>query len=249
MTSVLRLVARYTPRTLTAALVILAPVSALAQVLPATPLQWLAPLPAPTVPASRLQTAREVPGTFLKGRVMVGVTIGRALTPDRDLGSHWHLSPFFRNTPRRAGWGPSFGLNWFSGDISVPINGQRTTIGEVKVRPIMAGVAYTIGRGRARTSFSFVGGYAFTRAKVTAALPSGTTASIDIGDAWVVRPNVGLTYALTRRLAIIGSIGYVYTNPTLTINVGQQGQAPALISGSFRGDYVNLTAGMAFSIF
>lgn len=249
MTSILRSAARPMPWALAATLVILAPVSARAQVLPSTPLQWVAPMPAPTVPASRVEAAPEVSGTFLKGRFMVGVMMGRALTPDRDLGSHWHLSPFFRNTPRRTGWGPSFGLNWFSGDITVPINGQRTAIGEVKVRPIMAGVAYTIGRGRARTSFSVVGGYAFTRAKVTAALPAGTTASIDIGDAWVVRPNVGLTYALTRRLAIIGSIGYVYTNPTLTINVGQQGQAPTLISGSFRGDYVNVTAGMAFSIF
>ena len=64
----------------------------------------------------------------------------------------------------------------------------------------MGGIWYTIGEGPLRTSFSLVGGYAFTSAKVTAALPSGTAASIDITDAWVVRPNVGFTYTLTRRL-------------------------------------------------
>jgi len=80
-------------------------------------------------------------------------------------------------------------------------------------------------------------------------LPDGAVASIDIENAWVVRPNVGLTYALTRRLALIGSLGYVYTNPTIAINVSQQGQAPSRVSGSLRSDYVSITVGTAISIF
>ena len=235
--------------TLAATLVMFAPVSAQAQVLSSKPLEWLALMPASPVPASPIGAVQELPRSFLKGRFMIGVNMSRAVTPDRDLGSHWIISPVFRNTPRRLGWGPSFGLSGYAGDLVVPIDGTRTTVGEVKIRPIMAGVAYTIGRGRVRTSVGLVGGYAFSSAKVTAALPSGTTASIDIGDSWAVRPNVGLTYALTRRLALIGSIGYIYTNPTITINVSQQGQAPYRASGSFRSDYVNITVGTAISIF
>jgi hypothetical protein len=192
---------------------------------------------------------QERPGSYLKGRFLIGVTMSLAATPDRDLGSPWRLSPVVRNTPRRTGWGPSFGLSWYSGDIAVAIDGERKTIGEVKVRPIMAGISYSIGRGRAKTSFGLVGGYAFTTAKVTAALPSGTTASINIGDAWVVRPSVGLTYALTRRLALIGSIGYVYTRPTMTIDVSRPGQVSSRVSGAFRSDYVSARIGTAFSIF
>jgi outer membrane protein W len=117
------------------------------------------------------------------------------------------------------------------------------------VRPVMAGVGYTLGHGRALTNFSLVAGYAFTRAKVTTALPSGMGATIDVSNAWVVRPNVGVTYALKRRLALVGSIGYVFTNPTITVDVTQPGQAPIRVSGAVRSDYFNISVGMAVSIF
>jgi hypothetical protein len=185
----------------------------------------------------------------MAGRFLVGVTTGGKLTPDDALGSRWSVAPFVRNTPGRVGWGPSFGFSWFSGDIAIPIDGRRTPIGEVKVRPVMAGVGYTFGHGRARTNLSLVAGYAFTSAKVTAALPAGTEATIDIGRSWVVRPNVGVTVALTRRLALVGSVAYVYTNPTITIGVTQPGQAPLRLSGTFRSDYLSFTVGSAFSIF
>jgi hypothetical protein len=234
---------------LAATLAMFAPVSAQAQLLQAQPLQWLALMPAAPAPALQVGAPPELSGLFLKGRFLIGVNMTRGLTPDRDLRSQWHLSPVIRNTPRRTGWGPSFGLSGYRGDIDVPIDGRRMTIGEVKIHPIMAGISYSIGGGRLRTSFGVVGGYAFSSARITAALPSGTTASIDVSDAWVVRPNIGLTYALRRRLALIGSVGYVYTNPRIAVNVGQQGQAPGRVSGSFRSDYVNISVGTAISIF
>ncbi|MFO7692908.1 MAG: hypothetical protein R6V57_07485 [Vicinamibacterales bacterium] len=231
-----------------AAWLVLAPAGAAGQELPSTPLSWQAPLPAPppsTVPA----TGRQEQRAFLKGRFLVGANVTHGLTPDDDVGSRWSLSPFFRNTPRRVGWGPSFGLNWFTGDLAFSIDGVRTTIGTVKVRPVMAGVGYTIGGSRTRTTLSLVGGYAFTDATVTAALPPGTTATISIDDAWVVRPNIGMTVALTRRLALVGSIGYIYTNPTVTVNVTRTGGSATQLSGTYRSDYVNITVGTAVSIF
>lgn len=232
-----------------AALVMFAPAVVHGQELPSTPVQATVPLsyaPPPTYP---IGVVKETAGSFLKGRFLIGVNLAHSLTPDEDLGSHWGVSPVIRNTPRRLGWGPSFGLSGYAGDIVAPVNGQKTTIGEIKIRPLMGGISYSIGEGPLRTSFSLVGGYAFTSATVTTALPSGTSASIDITDAWVVRPNVGLTYALTRRLALIGSVGYVYTNPTIAITVNQQGQAPRRFSGTFRSDYVSITVGTAVSIF
>jgi len=232
-----------------AVLLMLVPAAVRAQDLPSKPLSWLATLPVPS-PSPVVSPSGEVgQRPFLKGRFLVGVNVTHGLTPEDDVGSRWSISPFFRNTPRRVGWGPSFGLNWFTGDIAVSIDGRKTTVGEVKVRPVMAGVGYTIGSGRARTTVSLVGGYAFADATVTAALPAGTTASIDIDDSWVVRPNVGVTFALTRRLALVGSIGYIYTNPTVTVNVTQLGRAATNVSGTYRSDYVNITVGTAVSIF
>lgn len=227
----------------------LTPLVGRAQELSSTPFQSQVSLPAAPAPSCPAGPAREGPGAFLNGRLLVGVNVAHSLTPDEAIGSRWSLSPVIRNTPRRLGWGPSFGLSGFGGNIVVPVDGRKTTIGELKIRPVMGGVSYSIGAGRLRTSFSLVGGYAFTSAKVTAALAPGTTAAIDITDAWVVRPNVGLTYALMRRLAVIASVGYVYTNPTIAITVGQPGQPPGRLSGSFRSDYVSITMGTAVSIF
>jgi hypothetical protein len=207
------------------------------------------PVPAAAPSPEGLPTVVEGRGEFLKGRVLVGVNLTHGLTPEDYVGSRWSVSPFFRNTPRRVGWGPSFGLNWFTGDIDVVVDGVRTAIGEVKVRPIMIGIGYTLDGGRARTTVSLVGGYAFTAARVTAALPEGTTASISITDAWVVRPNLGVTVALTKRLALVGSIGYIYTNPTITANVTRLGRTAGSVSGAYRADYVNIAVGTAVSIF
>jgi hypothetical protein len=226
-----------------------APAVAQAQDLPSKPLNWIASLPAAV--SSSLPPPADGNGrtSFLKGRFLAGVTVTHGLTPEDYVGSRWSVSPFFRNTPRRVGWGPSFGLNWFTGDIDVLVDGVRTTIGEVRVRPIMAGIGYTLDGGRARTTLSLVGGYAFARARVTAALPEGTTASISITDSWVVRPNVGVTVALTKRLALVGSIGYIYTNPTITVDVTRLGRTAGSASGAYRADYVNITVGTAVSIF
>ena len=234
---------------LTAALVMLVPGALRAQTLPSTPLAVALPMPGPVSPAIPVPSELGDAARYLKGRFLVGVNFSHGLTPEDNVGSRWSVSPFFRNTPRRVGWGPSFGLNWFRGDIDVAIDGVRTTIGEVRVRPVMIGIGYTLDGGRARTTISLVGGYAFADAKVTAALPEGTTASISIDDSWVVRPNVGVTVALTRRVALVGSIGYIYTNPTISLSVTRLGRTTGSASGAYRADYFNVTVGTAVSIF
>lgn len=180
---------------------------------------------------------------------MVGVSVSHVLTPDSDLGQKWSVSPVFRNTPRRNGWTPAIGLNWYTGDIAVPVDGRRTTIGEIRLRPVMAGIGYSMGRGRARTTIGVVAGYAFNSSVVSRELPAGTTASISVTDAWVVRPSVALTYALTRRLAIISSVGYVYMDPTVRATLDEHGIRKSVGLGSYRADYVNFKVGTAFSFF
>jgi len=219
--------------------------------LASTPLLAITPMPSVAISAvwTAPGAAREMPPGPLKGRFLVGATTSISVTPDVDLGSSWRVSPFIRNTPRRSGWGPSFGLNWFTGDVRVAVDGTKVTLGEVKVRPVMAGVSYAIIRGRAITNLSLVGGYAFNRARVTYALPEGTSASMHIGNAWVVRPNVGLTFALRPRLALVGGVGYVFSKPSITIDIDKAGQPRQTVGGRYRSDYFAATAGLAFSIF
>ena len=200
-------------------------------------------------PAAAPPAAAPSTRPFLDGRFMIGVSGSHVLTPDSDLGQRWSLSPVIRNTPRRYGWSPVVGLNWYKGDIAVPVNGQQTVVGELKLRPVMAGIGYSIGRGPTRTTIGLVGGYAFNSAVVSQDLPADTSVSISVGNAWVVRPSVTLTYALTRRLAIVSSVGYVYMDPTIRVSVNSHGQHTSLALDHYRSDYINFTLGTAFSVF
>src|SRR5207249_2215642 len=42
----------------------------------------------------------------------------------------------------RPGWGFHWGLNWYAVDIDRPIDGLMTELGELRLRPLMAGYGY-----------------------------------------------------------------------------------------------------------
>lgn len=202
-------------------------------------------------PQATLPEATELkPKGFMKGRFLVGANFSQRLTPDTDLGSAFKFSPFFRTTPRRNGWGPSFGLNWMSTDIYVPVNGQKVAVGTAKLRPVMVGIGYSFNRGgRLVTNLSMVGGYAINDARLDRALPAGYSADLEVKDAWVMRPQVGLTYAVTRRFALVGSMGYVVTNPTISLHVTAPDGSRQSFSDTLMTHYFSVSTGAAFSIF
>lgn len=212
--------------------------------------QWTALPPNLTGMVRPAAGPEETGPPFLKGRFLIGANVGRALTPAGDLGSGaWRVMPFFRFTPRHGGWGPSFGFTGLRTDLMAPVDGRSIPVGTVRIRPVMGGIGYSIRRGPTITSFSMVGGYAFSSARVDHPLPVGTTIDVHMKNAWVVRPHVGVTVAATRRFAIVGSLGYVMTNPTITVSIRQDGQLPRTVSGSYRSHYLSFNVGAGFSIF
>ena len=60
-----------------------------------------------------------------------------------------------------TGWGWTGGLGWFASDIDRSVGGQTIEIGEVHVKPLMAGYGYTYSFGRTSWSAELIGGYAF----------------------------------------------------------------------------------------
>ncbi len=152
----------------------------------------------------RSRAAQEPAGSFLKGRFLIGVNVTHSLTPDQDLGSHWSVSPVIRNTPRRLGWGPSFGLSGYTGDIVAPIDGQEDDDWRDQDPPAHGRHLVLDRRRPSQDELQPRGRVRLLERQGHGRAASRDAASIDITDAWVVRPNVGFTYALTRRLAIIG---------------------------------------------
>jgi hypothetical protein len=122
------------------------------------------------------------------------------------------------------GFGPTIGFDWYSVGVETTVGGQRVYLGRVRVRPVMAGVAYNWNRGKYWLSMSVVGGYAFARLAVNdralPALRSGLGAgflSVDAGNSFVWRPQLGVWYDAAARVGVTASIAYIGVRPMLRV--------------------------------
>lgn len=189
------------------------------------------------------------PPWYLKGRFLMGAAWGTVATIDKNLGTQHRVSPFFSWNSRRRGWGPSFGFSSTTTDLRVPVEARATAIGSVRIRPLVAGVAYSLMNGRTRTSLGVVGGYSFNHALVDRALPPGVGVDVTVQNAWVAQPKVDVMFAATRRLALIASFGYTFANPDVSVTVTQGGQPTFRASDHVRVDSVAVRVGAAVSLF
>src|SRR5258705_8963425 len=60
----------------------------------------------------------------------------------------------------KPGWGFHWGLNWYAVKLERPIGGAVTELGELHIRPIMAGYGYTRIIRRYAITADMLGGYA-----------------------------------------------------------------------------------------
>lgn len=153
-----------------------------------------------------------------EGRVSVGATVSRVFPTESDVRDTWTFGPLVRLNPKR-GWGPAGGLGWFRADIDDPNGGGG--FARLRVRPLTAGVAYTIGSDKILTSFSVVAGPSFNSidfrdAFLQRVAGTGAPPEIDIDNSFVVRPGVNVTVTVAPRVAIVGFGGYSFNRPDVT---------------------------------
>jgi hypothetical protein len=174
------------------------------------------------------------------GLLAVGASAGWRAHRTANLRDGWTLWPVVKLGSGR-GFGPAVGFDWFS--ASVESTGASPGTARIRVKPIMAGVGYTLARDRVTAAFSVVGGYAFNSLKevdpdTSLGLP------IDIGNSVVWRPGVSLWVDTSRRTALNVSIGYIFTRLRLTtLDDGR------LRERTQRGDALLVRAGVAYKLF
>jgi hypothetical protein len=149
-----------------------------------------------------------------EGRVSVGASITRNNTTDDDVDSATGFGILVRLNPK-TGWGPAGAFNWFKADLLNPAGGDDD-FARLRVRPLMAGVAYTVGSGPVLTSFSVVTGPSFNKAQFRDSYAGGPIESIDADNSWAIRPGVGVTWTVAPRVAVIGFGGYMVNRPEVT---------------------------------
>lgn len=183
-----------------------------------------------------------------EGRVSVGASVTLVAPTDDDVDRVVSVGPLVRLNPKR-GWGPAAALNWFSTDLSNP-DAPGPAVARLRLRPLMGGIAYTVGPDRALTSFSVVAGPSFNSVEVREefldSLPVGLQApAADVNTSFAVRSGVAVTLTAAPRFAIVGFGGYLFNRPKVTFR-DQFGQE---FRDRWKADAFILSAGVVYSLF
>ncbi len=183
-----------------------------------------------------------------EGRVSVGASVTQVIPTDDEVKSVLSVGPLVRLNPKR-GWGPAGAFNWFRADVEDP-SGASGDFARMRIRPLMAGVAYTIGRDRVLTSFSVVAGPSFNRidfedAFLTRVAGTGATPTIDIENSFAIRPGVNVTWTVAPRVAIVGFGGYMLNRP----DVVYRDPSGTEFRDRWKADSAVVSVGAVYSLF
>jgi hypothetical protein len=183
-----------------------------------------------------------------EGRVSVGASITWVNPTDSEIRSLLGWGPLIRLNPKE-GWGVAAALSWFLADIDHPTDPGAGFV-NMRVRPLMAGVAYTAGKQPALVSFSIVAGPSFNKLEFDddflRSLPPGSIQpQLDADTSFAVRPGIGVTWTLAPRIAAVGFGGYMINRPDVFYRspTGQE------FRNRWKADAVLLSVGLVYSLF
>lgn len=193
-------------------------------------------------PASERPAARS---RFWPESLLLGLSIGRSLPLDGDATAGTDVS-FVGGPPRRAGLSPSFSLGWFSTDV-VGGGGTSNPAAQLRVRPVMGGLAWGQRVGTVLVEYSGVAGYAFNSAERPvegrspwhrSRLDAGAVGAVDDSLAWEV--GVRVWRPLVSRLHGVVGASYLWTRPELTLDDGRR--------ATWNADRLLIEAGVAWEV-
>jgi Outer membrane protein beta-barrel domain len=182
-----------------------------------------------------------------EGRISVGGSITFVKPTDSEVNSLVGGGPLVRLNPKK-GWGIAAGLSWFRANLDNP-SGEDGDFARLRVRPLMAGVAYTVGNQPTLVSFSIVAGPSFNsldfRDDFLNSLPAGPRPSLSAENSFAVRPGVGVTFTVAPRVAIVGFGGYMINRPDVTYT----DTSGLEFRNRWKADSILLSIGAVYSLF
>ncbi len=183
------------------------------------------------------QFERQADRRFLAAGVSFGWSGPRAAL----LRSRASVGPLVRLGSGR-GFGPTLALNWFQ--TAVPaVSPDQVVISRIRVRPIMAGVSYTVASDRVSVSPSLVAGIAFNSLSIeeTGAVDR---VAVEVDRSFVWRPGVSAWFDVNGRIALNLSAGYIITR--LHVTFLEDGR---YVKHHLPGDTTIVHAGIAYKLF
>jgi hypothetical protein len=152
--------------------------------------------------------------TNMAKRAGIGGSVGGIFTFDDEVNVGLGLGVNFGLAPA-PGLGPTLGFGWYQGDLTFSGISGDTEIGRLRVRPLMAGVAYTWVKDRLATSVSINAGISFNSIRLNDQYRTffgpGTEVRVDASNSFAVRPQLRVEYAVARKVGVFSSAGYFFT--------------------------------------
>jgi hypothetical protein len=181
----------------------------------------------------------------------LGADFGVKAASEHDARGHIGVGLLWRIGKSKTGWGFKYGLNWFAVDVTQPVAGLETVLGEMKIRPIMGGYGYTRVMGRSAVSAHVMGGYAFTSFRVAPSAPdvyrdrlNARSLDADVDNTFVVKPELGYWYDLNSKMALHLSAGFMVARPRLTVT-----NSLGSTSERLRADIFMFKVGAVYKVF
>jgi hypothetical protein len=186
------------------------------------------------------------------GRFAIGAQVSSRVAPGDGTHGAAGVALLWRIGHSKPGFGWDWGLNWYSAQIDrLASDTSPFELGELHVRPVMAGYGYTHLFGRTAVKVGALGGYAFTTFQTR---PAGEMAlrrqmgvaslSTDTSNTFVVKPQVIVWHDLSKKMGLNMSLGYVLARPRLTISTPDGDDARRL-----RADVIMFRVGLVYSVY
>lgn len=186
------------------------------------------------------------------GKFALGAQVSKRGSTVPEAHGNLGLGLLWRIGHSKTGFRWDWGLNWYSADVDRSIGGAVTELGELKIRPIMAGYGYSRLIGE-RTSISAkaLAGYAFSSAELA---PSAIDAyhdrlgaqsiTVDASNAFVIKPELGVWHDLGEKVGLMASVGYIVARPQIAVrsSLGEDKRR-------MNADMFMVKVGLVYSIF
>ena len=151
--------------------------------------------------------------TNLIKRVGIGGSVGTFFTSDDNVNTALGFGVNVGLVPK-PGLGAMLGLGWYQTDLTLSGVSGDVEVGRLRVRPIMAGIAYTRVKDRLATGVSIGAGISFNSIRLNDQYRTffgpGTEVRVDASNSFVVRPQLRVEYAVARKVSVYSTVGYFF---------------------------------------
>lgn len=146
---------------------------------------------------------------------------------------------------------PTFGFNWYAMDFDAVVTGERVALGDLRIRPVMAGYGYWWQGDRVGIAATGIAGIAFNTFDTADAARLAYDRQLDVlllrisaSNSLAARAEIGVWYDLTSRFGLLASAGYVAARPRITVTTEFTRESQRL-----RADAVKLQLGLVYGLF